>query len=233
MLFLHTPGIGAEYLRAAAQAIDGDPCFLEYEADGDLDGWVAQAEALRARSGVSSWAVFGHGLGGFVAQAYAAAHPARVEKLVLCGTAPSLAWLGPKLTELQRAVATRVGSDAHFKQLCLEVLPLAFASASGVPAGLRELFDALTFDRRLFVNALAAARAVEPAAVKTLIIHGRHDRLMWVEPCGHGLLDRLDEAELLVFERSGHFPFLEQPGAFVIAVDAFLRPQAEDRPLLT
>src|SRR6266498_2264555 len=48
--------------------------------------YVADLEELRAHLGLERMQLLGHSHGGVVAQAYAATHPARVERLVLAST---------------------------------------------------------------------------------------------------------------------------------------------------
>src|SRR5919204_5507827 len=50
------------------------------------EDYVADLEELRAHLGLEQIRLLGHSHGGVVAQAYAAAHPDRVEKLVLAST---------------------------------------------------------------------------------------------------------------------------------------------------
>src|SRR5258705_237062 len=54
--------------------------------------------------------------------------------------------------------------------------------------------------------------------VPTLILSGRHD---WITPPAHGgerLQRGIPGSELVVFERSGHYPFIEEQPAFLSAV---------------
>jgi pimeloyl-ACP methyl ester carboxylesterase len=54
----------------------------------DLADYVADLEALREQLGLARMDLLGHSHGGFVAMAWAAAHPERVDRLVLAATAP-------------------------------------------------------------------------------------------------------------------------------------------------
>jgi proline iminopeptidase len=221
LLVLHTPGLEPGYLRACLFALGEPYVFVDYAPDGDVNVWVEQAERLRAEMGVTRWRVLGHGLGGLVAQAYTALHPARVERLLLCATAPRL---GARFCRMRRALESHVDDDQQFRQLCLDVLPAAF----GEPAlsdEVHHLFSGLQFSRRMFLTALESPPPEGTIVAKTLILHGRMDRLVWLEEGGERLLDELPDAELIVFERSGHFPFLEQPQPFLETVDEFLHEQ--------
>jgi pimeloyl-ACP methyl ester carboxylesterase len=54
-----------------------------------------------------------------------------------------------------------------------------------------------------------------------LVLTGRHDPQMPVA-CAQELAAGIPNARLVLFERSGHYPFLEEPGAFWATVRAFL-----------
>jgi pimeloyl-ACP methyl ester carboxylesterase len=57
----------------------------------------------------------------------------------------------------------------------------------------------------------------------TLILCGRHDP-QYPLSCSEELAAGIRAARLVVFERTGHYPFLEEPEAFWQSVDEFLVP---------
>ena len=57
--------------------------------------------------------------------------------------------------------------------------------------------------------------------VPTLLLTGRHDPQTPVA-CAQELAAGIPNARLVLFEQSGHYPFVEEPGAFWEAVRAFL-----------
>src|SRR5262249_26035330 len=68
----------------------------------DFDTQVADVEAVILGSGLEAAHVVGYSFGGLIAMVFAARHPARVEKLALCSSAPpSLEYRAP----LERALA--------------------------------------------------------------------------------------------------------------------------------
>src|ERR1700730_15485927 len=73
-----------------------------------IDDYVADVEELRGHLGLDQILLLGHSHGGVVAQAYAAAHPARVQRLVLAST---LARFGP-----ENDAAMREGMDKRSGQ---------------------------------------------------------------------------------------------------------------------
>ena len=57
--------------------------------------------------------------------------------------------------------------------------------------------------------------------VPALVVAGRHD---WVTPVGESeqIAERIPDAELVVFEESGHMPFIEEQTAFIDTVKRFV-----------
>ena len=58
--------------------------------------------------------------------------------------------------------------------------------------------------------------------IPTLCLTGRHDFITPPEPGAERLASMLPNAELTVFEDSGHYPFLEEEADFFARVRAFL-----------
>jgi proline iminopeptidase len=56
-----------------------------------------------------------------------------------------------------------------------------------------------------------------------LVIAGAHDRQVGLAP-QRELAERLPQARLIVYERSGHYPNLDEPSRFARDVVAFLAP---------
>jgi pimeloyl-ACP methyl ester carboxylesterase len=63
----------------------------------------------------------------------------------------------------------------------------------------------------------------------TLVLAGRHDPQM-PPACGEELARGIPGARLVVFERSGHYPFIEEQGAFWAAIGGFLAGGRADEP---
>jgi proline iminopeptidase len=55
-----------------------------------------------------------------------------------------------------------------------------------------------------------------------LVLAGRHDRACVVEGA-EAMAAGIPNAELVVFERSAHMTFVEEPGGYIEAVDDFLK----------
>jgi pimeloyl-ACP methyl ester carboxylesterase len=76
------------------------------------------------------------------------------------------------------------------------------------------------------------AAALRPLDRPALVLWGWHDPYLPVE---HAERQReaFPRAEVRVLERSGHRPFVDDPGAVAGAITAFLAEQAASAPLVT
>lgn len=211
--------------------------------DVDHATWVADADALRERLGHEKVVVLGHSYGGFLALRYALAHPDRVLGLVLVSTAATMQhW-----ERIHENVAARNPTPAQLR--AFEERPFADDedAATTLQALLPMYFrrpDAdvmAAFGRELHASAaasLAGGRCMADYDVRpdlagitmpTLVLAGRHDFIMPPDLTAEPLAGNLPAAELVVFEESGHFPFIEENNAFLRVVRrwiASLREQA-------
>jgi proline iminopeptidase len=65
------------------------------------------------------------------------------------------------------------------------------------------------------------SQQVKEIQVPTLVCVGRSDPQAPV-PCSEELAQSLPEAHLVIFERSGHYPFIEERQHFVEVLSSFL-----------
>jgi non-heme chloroperoxidase len=109
-----------------------------------------------------------------------------------------------------------------------EFLPLMFKDPPS-DADEQWMFDEITRAPEsiaaaiLFNQTMQDYRPVlERVTVPSLVVVGRDEKLVPVA-AGKYVAERLPDARLLVFERSGHCPFLEEPERFNEEVDRFIR----------
>ena len=206
----------------------------------DHDTWVGDIAALINQLGCERMVLFGHSYGGFLAQEFALRHPSRLDGLILCDTASAMdysdvimanakARASGDLLETVIHALTQPSTDDHaLRQTWLDILPLYFHRFE---PKYRDLFSegvrysAGAFNRGFFecLPGIDMTESLQQVDVPTLVLGGRHD---WVAPVEQGaerLHKALSNSEMVVFEESGHFPFIEEPGRFVSTVMAWLQ----------
>ena len=209
---------------------------LTPNASQTIAAQVADLEALRAHLGFPQVDLAGDSFGGFIAMAYAAAHPDHLRKLILSDTAPpDLAHLRPLLGDAFPDV------EAHTKEAATHLTdPKAIADAD-LRAHFRMIFYSPELrDRYLAgvhdlgfsapigdaVGKSAEALDLTPTLPRlhapTLVLNGRFD--LNTTPLGAWTIAHtIPGAQIVFFEHSGHLPAYEEPDRYVTVVDTFLR----------
>lgn len=194
---------------------------------------------VREILGVDRLVLFGHSYGGFLALEYALRHPERLDGLILCATAPSLAHASnafkavrqlataDEFMALQQAFAGPIASDAEFAEVWGRITPLYFADRGDpriAKAFARTRYSAKGFNRAAFgwLPAYDVRARLGEIGVPTLVLSGSHDWLMPPEVAGTELASRIPSATHVEFARSGHYPFVEENEAFTTHVSDWL-----------
>jgi proline iminopeptidase len=212
---------------------------------------VENVEGLRKALGLGKIDVLGHSYGGMVAQAYALRYPQSVRRLILADTswggAMSQAHRDNALSELRNQYPETYQRVAKLHARGLHTCSKAYRDADDAPPGFLLFYNNSAFqelirtaeppDSRVlcdiegedydFVAGPETAKLDFHAQLKdlnmpVLIISGRFDR---------GMLPRYavlfksyaPKAQFVMFEKSGHFPFVEEPEEFIRVVQDFLR----------
>ncbi len=203
--------------------------------DISMDTWTDEADALRDYLGFKRMILLGHSYGGFIAQEYALRYGDHLDGLILCDTAPVLDYVETALAiaqsrgtpeQFQALVAglsAPVTDDAGWRQLWQTILPLYFNNYDAkVAAALDEAtqYSAGAFNQGMgkLLPTFNVLSRLHEITVPTLVITGRHD---WITPPTQGgerLHAGLPNSKLVIFEQSGHFPFIEEQDKFVATV---------------
>jgi len=207
-----------------------------------IDAFVADMEGVRSALGLGQVHLMAHSWGGLLAMHYALAHEEQLRSLVLLDpmSASSALW---KEEESVRAAAVPLGhmieradileSEAFAEgrpEAFQDLLRLSFRTQFHDPARVDELeflipedflerndqFQAMIQD----VGSFDLHEELRRLAVPTLLVYGSEEP--GPELGGAAILENLAGSRLEIVEEAGHFPFIEQPDAFLKLVREFL-----------
>lgn len=249
------PGLSVDYMRPVADAFpDTRRILLEQRGTGrsvpadsrpqdmTLSVAIGDLEALRQHLGQERLFLVGHSWGGMLAMAYAAEHPARVDRLILIGSG------GPTLdfaTRFEDNIRARLRpEDSVAERYWIE------AQAHGVDADkvaleiMRALTPAYLYDR---AKGLAFADAISDGSINAassellvadlaknydvreglrrldrpvLIVHGHQDPMG--EKTAEDIHALIRSATIRYLHKCGHFPWIEQPAEFGNVIAEFI-----------
>jgi proline iminopeptidase len=204
--------------------------------------FVEDIEQLRRSLGLDRIHLMGHSWGGLLAMHYAIRYPQNLRSLILLNSmsASSEIWRQEETVLAQRITAAdsiereairqteafaRQDPEAIARMLRVSYRP-QFSDTSRINELQLYVPDDYAQRSRQFAHMMVDLTDFDLHAdladvtVPTLILYGSHEPA--AELSGP-LLDRqLPNSELVILEGVGHFPFIEQPEAFIDAVSSFL-----------
>ncbi len=193
-----------------------------------LDTWVGQLLGFLDALDLKRVSLVGNSFGGAVALRFAVLHPDRVSRLVLMGSvgvpfpiteALDAVWgYEPSLETMRRLL----DYFAYSRELVNDELAQIRYEASVRP-GFQESFSAMfPAPRQRWVDAMSTPdEQIAGIGCPTLIVHGRDDQVI---PLATSLRlhELIDDSELHVFGRCGHWTQIEKAGPFAALVADFL-----------
>lgn len=238
------PGASARYFDGLPElAAERTLVLLDPRGTGDSDRPVdphayelsdygADIEAVRRHLGVERLDLLGHSHGGFVAMAWAAAHPERMGRLVLGNTTARFTdairrlreaviesyslepWYPEALAAHEAHQSGRYTDDAELAALLEREIPFYFPrwGADEQAIGARLVESGLNADALRHFNERIAPRmdlrpGLERVSAPTLVITGALDP--FGEVAAEEVADALPNATVVIVPGAGHFPFGE------------------------
>jgi proline iminopeptidase len=234
--------------RFSTEQLNKDPYLI------GVDQHVSDLEEVRLKLGVEKLTLLGHDWGGALALFYAIRHPDRVKKLIVYNGGPE--W--PELIMKQRALVLERLPEERAKEIEAQVkllsenvakweqekldqwfanmaklnVPLLYCHPEAInppeigPVG----FWANLLTKKYLddIDIEEFARSLESVTAPVLLTTGKCDS----SPVERQtvLRDALPSATMVVFEKSGHHPLIEEKELFVQTVRAFLKDQPLPMP---
>lgn len=219
---------------------EGNPPFTHEQ-------WVADVDALREWAGAERIVMAGGSYGGFIAMEYAIAHPDRVRALVLRDTSPdhdneiaarqnalNSARVTVDVDKLDRINEGRVRDNDDLRDCWREILPLYDHVYDPAKVEERVASTPYRYETHNFAFSVNQPNYdIKPLLPRiscpTLVTVGRDD---WITPVesSERIVQLIPDARLVVFEKSGHSPQIEEADRWRQVVRDFLAEVGADRP---
>ncbi len=247
VLLLHGSGPGVSAFanwRGLLQSLPGDFRLLAPDLAGfgysttsegyefTRANWLQQIVSFLDTLKVDRVHVIGNSFGGSMALALAIAHPERVNKLVLMGSVgvpfeltPGLdaVWGYEPSVENMRAIMKIFAYDQSLVGDALVEMRYQASARPGVQDQYARMFPA---PRQRWVEAMshpeAAIRGIQHP---TLLVHGRDDKVIPLQT-SLTMVEWIQNSQLHVFGRCGHWTQIEHAAAFSRLVRDFLKEVA-------
>jgi proline iminopeptidase len=203
-----------------------------------LSQLAADADALRAYLGIEKVVVLGHSFGGIVALEYALAFPLRLSHLILVGTTAAFDYGDEIAANIQRkrpppevlaAWGQPPADDGDNREMLRQLkatAPLYFVRHD--PALVDRLFARTIFSLAAskrgseLVQSYNVVPRLGEIETPTLVLTGRED---FIAPPSQAerLGRRMPNAQVVIFEHSGHYPHVEEHEVFFATIRSWLR----------
>lgn len=203
-----------------------------------IDDYVTDVEELRGHLGQEQLLLLGHSHGGVVAEAYAAAYPDRVHRLVLASSLARFApeeeaamragmdkrsgqpWYPDAVAALNEEQEAKFTTDKELADIFFREFPLYFARYGEAEAGYADTLrsdpinaDALQLFNREIFNTFDLRGRLPKITAPTLVITGEDDFICG-PLCAGEITAAIPGAREVIVGDSGHYTFIEQPQAF-------------------
>ena len=199
-----------------------------------MNNWVRQAIDLFDALELSQAHLVGNSFGGALALSMAIRYPERINKLVLMG---SMGVSFPITYGLNKVWGYQPSPGNMEELLDLFTYDHSFANEaliksryeSSIQPGFQESFSSMfPAPRQNSVEMMAAdENYIHNIRQQTLVIHGREDRVIPVEN-SYRLSKMIDNAELHVFCKCGHWTQIERTDDFANLIDHFFSRPAKN-----
>jgi proline iminopeptidase len=198
---------------------------------------VEDLEIVRSYFGIDQWHIMGQSAGGFTALEYVLAHPVHTASMMLVCTAPSGNFhkgtirdkAHPRYHEVQELFDQfrREFSIETFRSYMRKVYAMDIQNPAALPvidyffASTEISVERYKYFATIELGRFDVTQDLERIKQRTLVIAGKHD--IHVSPVqSERIAQKIPRAEYRLMEKSGHFPWLDEPELFQRHVREFI-----------
>ena len=213
---------------------------LDYDAITTNQIWIDQLSDVISMLELQRPIIVGHSYGGYLTLSWAAQNPDVDAEFVLLTTSAKLDHLdlvmenarkrgsAESLRAVEEDLARPQEDDADWERTWRALLPMYFHDPR--PEYLAQAVEGAQFSHRAFntahlriVPTYNTVDVLPHVTQRTLVMAGDDDWILPLDPCSLTLAAQIPNADLAVIPAAGHFPFVEQPEAFLAVLRGWLR----------
>ncbi|GAA4457932.1 alpha/beta hydrolase [Nibrella saemangeumensis] len=234
LVLIHGHGVDASLWDGLYAVLSSEypiikPDFSGLTSHDTVEAYAEELYSLLMGAGGKQCVLIGHSMGGYIALAFADAHP---EMLLGLGLFHSTAFADDEDRKAKRQQAIEKLENEGSRAFIEDVVPKMFADSNQerMADTLRQLVNkSSAIPAEALVAGIKAIRSrpdrthvLKNARYPVLLIVGRQDNLVPFDK-SQALFDMPADAETLVLENSGHLGMIEQPAETTQAIQEFLR----------
>lgn len=213
---------------------------LDYDAITSNQIWIDQLTDVISMLRLERPVIVGHSYGGYLTLSWAEQNPNANAEFVLLTTSAKLDHLdlvmenarrrgsAASLRAVEEDLSRPQTSDEDWERTWRALLPMYFHDPR--PEYLELATSGALFSHRAFnaahlriVPTYNTVEVLPGITQRTLVMSGDDDWILPLDPCSLLLAQRIPNADLAVIPAAGHFPFVEQPEAFLAVLRSWLR----------
>ncbi len=238
-------GLSHDYLRPYFDALEASKTVIYYDhfgngrsekpsdyAEMNFERLTSDAAGLMSALGHESFTLIGHSYGGFIAQEFAANYENRLDGLVLINTVPAFDYApmvsGPEtnMAAFGKLFTQPMANNDDWRATWNPVAEIYFHqwdSEVGADLDARTQYEYRAWNASsALLGSFNTLEKLPNISTRTLVIGGRHDGITPVDTGSARIAELLPNATLIIFEDSGHYPFIEEETAFFEALTGWL-----------
>lgn len=252
VVIMHGPGFDHTFLRPWLDPLAGERQVIFFDMRGCgrssrsestvvpiIDTLVDDIDALRSHLGSDQIVLHGHSFSGLTALSYALKHANHLMGLILDCTAPHFNYPDVMMSNLTargsheqiqamvEVFKAQVASDEAFQRGWNLVMPIYFHRYDpmiGARVSAHMQFSVAVLNQfGAQLPSMNFITQLPDISVPTLVLAGRDDWICPPAESAERLHAGLPNSNLVVFEESGHFPFIEEQDTYLRTVEDWLQ----------